>query len=125
MTPTHPVTSSRPVFTLERAHRIALQVAPVTVACLAFLLAGTAMAGGSTGSLPWETGLATISDSITGPVAYAASLLLIVGTGIGAAFGGDMSGMLKTVLGLGFAIGIIGFAAQFLNLMGLSGALLL
>ena len=82
------------------------------------------MAGGSAGSLPWEGALSTISDSVTGPVARAASLLLIVGGGIGAAFGGDMSGMLKTVLGLGFAIGIIGFAAQFLDLLGMSGALL-
>lgn len=125
MTPTT-ASSSRPsLLTLKGAHRAAVQLAPFVVACLAFLLAGTAMAGGSAGSLPWESGLATISDSITGPVARAASLMLIVGGGIGAAFGGDMSGMLKTVLGLGFAIGIIGFAAQFLDLLGMSGALVL
>lgn len=123
MTPTTP-TPSR-FLTLERAHRIASQLAPAVVGCLALLMAGTAMAGGSAGSLPWETGLSTITDSITGPVAYAASLLLIVGAGIGAAFGGDMSGMLKTVLGLGVSIGIIGFAAEFLSGMGLTGALVL
>jgi type IV secretory pathway VirB2 component (pilin) len=44
-------------------------------------LAGTAHAATGGAGLPWETPLTTLSNSVSGPVAYAVSLVGIVGAG--------------------------------------------
>jgi type IV secretory pathway VirB2 component (pilin) len=43
--------------------------------------AGTAHAATGGGGLPWETPLQTLSNSVTGSVAYSCSLIGIVGVG--------------------------------------------
>jgi type IV secretion system protein VirB2 len=57
---------------------------------LAFLATEAAASTGG-GSLPWETPLQTIATSITGPVAYAISLIDIVVAGAMLVWGGEVN----------------------------------
>jgi type IV secretory pathway VirB2 component (pilin) len=45
------------------------------------LIAGSAQCATGGAGLPWETPLTTLSNSVSGPVAYAVSLVGIVGAG--------------------------------------------
>ena len=57
--------------------------------------------------LPWETPLTTLSNSVTGPVAYAVSLIGIVGSGGILIFaGGQVNEFLRAVL---FCVLVIAF----------------
>lgn len=53
-------------------------------------------AAGSGGGLPYETGLKTLTDSITGPVAWTLSVIGLVGSCAALLFGGDMNGFMRT-----------------------------
>lgn len=91
--------------------------------CLS-LLTFTAQAS-STG-LPWEDPLSRVVDSFTGPVAFGASVLGIVAAGMGLIFGGDLTGIIQTVLIIALAVGIIVFATNLLSsLFGVSGAMII
>lgn len=48
-------------------------------------------------TLPWEGGLSSIKDSLTGPVATALAIIGMVGAGAMLIFGGEISGFLKSV----------------------------
>jgi type IV secretory pathway VirB2 component (pilin) len=52
--------------------------------------AGTAHAAAGGGGLPWEAPLTTLSNSVSGPVAYGASLIGLVGAGGVLIFAGGM-----------------------------------
>jgi type IV secretory pathway VirB2 component (pilin) len=59
------------------------------------------------GNLPWEQPMTTLSNSISGPVAYGVSLVGLVGAGGSLIFmGGMISEFLRTVL---FCVLIISF----------------
>jgi type IV secretion system protein TrbC len=80
----------------------------LTIICL---LAGTAFTAHAAtlggGGLPWETPLNTLSNSVTGNVAYAISLIGIVGAGGILIFaGGHVNEFLRTVL---FCVLVIAF----------------
>ena len=60
--------------------------------CLGFISVGNCA------DLPWSSGLQTLQDSLTGPVAKGICLIGIVGCGAGLAFGGEMSQFMKTIL---------------------------
>ncbi|WP_274968942.1 TrbC/VirB2 family protein [Succinimonas amylolytica] len=47
--------------------------------------------------LPWEDGLKTVKESLTGPVATALAIIGMVGAGAMLIFGGEISGFLKSV----------------------------
>ena len=86
----------------------------VLVIISVWLLIGTALfaprtAHAATGGsgLPWETPLTTLSNSVTGPVAYAVSLIGIVGAGGILIFaGGQVNEFLRAVL---FCVLVIAF----------------
>jgi len=63
-------------------------------------------AGGSSTGMPWEDTLDVIVASVTGPVATAIGILLIVGGGIALAFseGQAMKRVLWVFIGLGVAL---------------------
>ena len=53
-------------------------------------VAGSAHAATGGGGLPWEAPLTTLSNSVSGPVAYGASLVGLVGAGGTLIFAGGM-----------------------------------
>lgn len=53
-------------------------------------------AGG--GGLPFESWLVKLQNSITGPYAFTAAIFGMVGAGTALIFGGDMNGILRTLL---------------------------
>ncbi len=85
------------------------------------LMLGFALAAGSGGAfaaetgtnLPWEGPLTTLVTSLTGPVAYAISVIAIVALGATLAFaGGEMGETMKRLLHVGIAVCCVVFAAQ-------------
>ena len=65
----------------------------------------------SGGGLPFDTWLTKIRSSITGPFAFPAAIIGLVGAGAGLIFGGDMNGFLRTLI---FVVLVLAFlvAAQ-------------
>ena len=64
-------------------------------------------------NLPWEGPLTTLVTSLTGPVAYAISVVSIVALGATLAFhGGEMGEAMKRLLQVGIAVCCVVFAAQ-------------
>jgi type IV secretion system protein TrbC len=55
-------------------------------------------AEGPGGALPYESWLAGLRASITGPVAFSLALIGIVGSGGVLIFGGELNGFLRTLL---------------------------
>ena len=84
------------------------------------LILGFALAAGSGAfaaeagnNLPWEGPLTTLVTSLTGPVAYAISVVAIVALGATLAFaGGEMGETMKRLLHVGIAVCCVVFAAQ-------------
>ena len=73
------------------------------------------------GGMPWEGPLQRLLDSISGPVAKILGALVIVGAGLGLAFGeggASVKKMLQIVFGLSIAFTATSF---FLNFFGFSG----
>ena len=69
--------------------------------------AGTVHAATGGAGLPWESPLTTLSNSVTGPVAYSVSLIGIVGAGGILIFaGGQVNEFLRAVL---FCVLVIAF----------------
>lgn len=53
----------------------------------------------SGGGLPYESWLATLRQSVTGPIAFSVSIISLVGAGSMLIFGGaDMNGFLRTMI---------------------------
>jgi len=75
--------------------------------------AGGAFAAENGNNLPWEGPLTTLVTSLTGPVAYAISVVAIVALGATLAFaGGEMGETMKRLLHVGIAVCCVVFAAQ-------------
>ena len=91
-------------------------------ACVMALYApSAAFASGGTGSLPWETPLNTIMESVSGPVARTIGIMAIVVTGLGLAFGeggGGMRKMLWVVFGLSITFAATSLVSSLLNFSG-------
>lgn len=81
----------------------------------ALVVAHPAFAGATGGaSMPWETPLQTVADSISGPVAKAIGIIAIVITGIGFAFAEGGSTMRRGV-GIVFGLAIAFTATTFIS----------
>jgi type IV secretion system protein VirB2 len=74
-----------------------------------------AVAATSGGGLPWETPLQTVRDSISGPVAYAVSLMGIVVAGAMLVWGGEINEFVRRVIMLILVISLIIFASNILS----------
>ena len=86
---------------------------------------GAALASTAGGALPWETPLQAIRDSVTGPIAYAISLMGIVVAGAMLVWGGEIGEFVRRIIMLTLAISLIVFAANILaTLFNVSGAVL-
>ncbi|ADP70349.1 Conjugal transfer protein TrbC [Rhodomicrobium vannielii ATCC 17100] len=79
----------------------------------------------STGSgLQWETPLQKLRDSITGPVAYAVSLMGIVVTGAILVFGGEINEFVRRVIMLVLVVSLMVFATDLLSTLFSAGAVI-
>ena len=88
-------------------------------ASLALLWPAAAFAAGS--NMPWEQPLQQILDSVQGPVAKIIAVLIIIGTGLGLAFGetsGGMRRLMQIVFGLSIAFAAASFFLTFFNFSG-------
>jgi type IV secretory pathway VirB2 component (pilin) len=86
------------------------------------LVSNLALASNATG-LPWEDPLQMIADSLTGPVAFAISLVAMAVAGGMLLFGGEMTEFGKMICKLVLALGImLGGAGLLGTLFGVSGA---
>jgi len=106
---------------VRRAHRRLADLVLITTISLA--LAPAAYASGS--SMPWETPLNSILESVQGPVAKIISVIIITVTGLTLAFG-DTSGGFRRLIQIVFGLSIA-FAASsfFLSFFSFSGGALL
>ena len=84
--------------------------------------AHAAGAGGS--GMPWESPLQKLVDSLTGPVAIGISILCILGAGLALAFGGEITGFVRTMIVIVLVVAVIVFAAGFLTQLTGKSALL-
>ncbi|MBS2127058.1 TrbC/VirB2 family protein [Burkholderia thailandensis] len=112
--------SVNPVSILARLRRLAGPAHHgLMLSAVMLMTAGTAMASGS--SMPWETPLQSILDSIQGPVAKIIAVLIIISTGLALAFG-DTSGGFRKLIQIVFGLSIA-FAASsfFLSFFSFSG----
>ena len=96
---------------------------PVGIAVSTLLYTLPAYASGS--SMPWETPLNEILESVQGPVAKIISVIIITVTGLTLAFG-DTSGGFRRLIQIVFGLSIA-FAASsfFLSFFSFSGGVLI
>jgi len=109
---------------LSKACRVRRRVgAFVTLTAMSLAFAPAAYASGS--SMPWETPLNQILQSVQGPVAKIISVIIITVTGLTLAFG-DTSGGFRRLIQIVFGLSIA-FAASsfFLSFFSFSGGALI
>jgi type IV secretion system protein TrbC len=82
-------------------------------------VANAALAGGG---LPYEGWLVKLNNSVTGPVAFAVSLIGIVVAGGVLIFGGDLNGFFRSLVFIVLVIGIIIGAKNMMEVFFARGA---
>jgi type IV secretion system protein VirB2 len=90
-------------------------------AIVVFVLLWPAAAYAAGSNMPWEQPLQQILDSVQGPVAKIIAVLIIIGTGLGLAFGetsGGMRRLIQIVFGLSIAFAAASFFLTFFNFSG-------
>lgn len=105
---------------MVRDTRLFMTVAQVTVALALYLVwTGSAHAAGS--GMPWEGPLDQILQSIEGPVARIAAVVIIIMTGLALAFGessGGLRKLIQIVFGLSIAFAATSFFLAFFSFGG-------
>ena len=104
------------------AYAVVIALASALLVLLLPSLAHAASTGGT--GLQWETPLQKIRDSVTGPVAYAISLLGIVVTGAVLVFGGEINEFIRRIIMLVMVVSLMVFAADILNTLFNKGAVI-
>lgn len=97
----------------------ASRMAPVAAFMLALTLSSAAHAAGS--GMPWEGPLDQILQSIEGPVARIAAVIIIIMTGLALAFGessGGLRKLIQIVFGLSIAFAATSFFLAFFSFGG-------
>lgn len=83
-------------------------IRPALLLLSLLVIAGSAHAATGGGGLPWEQPLTTLSNSVSGPVAYGASLIGLVGAGGVLIFAGGMiNEFLRAILFIVLVIAMI------------------
>lgn len=96
-----------------------LRLVRAIVALLPAVVAAPAFASGS--SMPWETPLNSILESIEGPVAKIIAVMIIIVTGLSLAFGETAGGfrrLIQIVFGLSIAFAASSFFLSFFSFSG-------
>ena len=76
----------------------------------------------TTGGLPWDTSLQTITNDLTGPVATALFTGGLFAAGGTLIWGGELGGFVAMCLRTVAAIALLVLGANFLSALGLTGA---
>lgn len=100
--------------------RLATRV--VVGAVLGLIVAHPALASSGGGSLPWESPLQQIQQSITGPVAGAIALAAVAIAGGMLIFGGELNDFARRLMYIVLVAGILLGATQIVALFGATGA---
>jgi type IV secretion system protein VirB2 len=87
----------------------------------AFASSGATGTGGS--GLPWEKGLMSLRNSITGPVAFTVLLISLVGIGATLAFGSEINHVLRAGILFVLAGAFVASGAQIISIL-FSGAVI-
>jgi type IV secretion system protein VirB2 len=77
--------------------------------------------GGSGEKMGWEDTLGKVADSLSGPVAKALCIMMIIAGAFGIMFGGDLNGWVRWVSMAAVVGGMIGFAPALLAALGVTG----
>lgn len=77
----------------------------------------------TTSGMPWETPLQRIQRSFAGPVAFAISIVGLIGAGAGLIWGGEISGFIRTLIFVVLVISLLVFANSILTKLFHVGAL--
>lgn len=108
-----------------RPNRISALLTVLGVLVLMALLTSNAHATAATGGgLPYEDWLTKIRASITGPVAFAISIVAIVAAGAMLIFGGDMNGFMKTLVFIVLVLAFVIAAQNTLSAITGTGAVI-
>ncbi len=102
-----------------------LRFGMVVVISAFFMVVVTAPAYAAGSSMPWETPLNSILESVQGPVAKIVSVIIITVTGLSLAFGETSGGfrkLVQIVFGLSIAFAASSFFLSFFSFSG--GALI-
>lgn len=92
---------------------------------LALLLAADLAAAATGTGLPWEGPLSTLANSVTGPIAFAVSMIAIVIAGGVLIFGGELNQFARVAIFIVLVLGMVVGAANFLSTMfGTTGAVI-
>ena len=108
---------------LGRVYREGRLVLALGMLALVHPRVALAAAAGGGGNLPWETPLQTVETSITGPVAYAVSLIAIFAAGATLVWGGEISEFTRRIIFVVLVIGLMAFAAQVYSSIFANGAI--
>ncbi len=85
----------------------------------AFCMSDAMASAGAGGSLPYEGWLTTLQNSVTGPVAFAVSIIGIVVAGGVLIFGGDLNAFFRTLIFVVLVMAlIVGAQNMMSNLFG-------
>jgi type IV secretion system protein VirB2 len=111
---------------MRKAQPHLMAVAATAALIVLMMVHSDQASAGSTGSsnLPWETPLQKVRDSITGPVAYAISLLGIVVTGAILVFGGEINEFVRRIIMLVLVVSLMVFATDLLSTLFNAGAVI-
>ncbi len=91
-------------------------------AMLGLIVTHPALASSGGGSLPWESPLQQIQQSITGPVAGAIALAAVAIAGGMLIFGGELNDFARRLMYIVLVAGILLGATQIVALFGSTGA---
>ncbi|MGC6373659.1 TrbC/VirB2 family protein [Pseudomonas sp. S2.OTC.A_B10] len=98
-------------------------VLAVSAALMLLLSAHPALASSTAGGgLPFDDWFTKVRSSITGPFAFTASIVGLVGAGAGLIFGGDMNGFLRTLIFIVLVLAFIVAAQNTLSAITGQGA---
>ena len=94
-------------------------------AALLLLLASKAASASTSGSLPWDTPITTLTNDLTGPVATGVSVVALLAAGAALIFGEELGGIAKKALYVVLGVAFMVLGTKFLSALGLTGALVL
>lgn len=109
------LTSSRPPIRHRHANTVMLGLMALWLLGALLVPEQVWAAEGTGGSLPYETWLANLRNSVTGPVAFTLSIIGIVVAGGVLIFGGEINGFFKTLI---FIVLVMAFLIGAQNMMG-------
>ncbi|AWK15061.1 TrbC/VirB2 family protein [Candidatus Fukatsuia symbiotica] len=98
-----------PFFTVSRftvSHRLLLVMGIVLLLISTHPAFATQVTSAGADSLPFDTYLTKIRTSVSGPFAFAAAIIGLVGAGAALIFGGEMNGFLRSLI---FAVLVVSF----------------